>query len=79
MWEQGVIEIPDKAGKNVSCCYWVKKFEEGSSWGINNGKISKLEIKIDETTVCKYERGWDIKPTCENAEIALSILLNEYN
>lgn len=79
MWEEGVIEIPDKYGKNVRCCYWVKTFEECSSWGINNGKISKLEIKINDVVVCNYDRGWDIKPTCENAKIALSILLNKYN
>ena len=31
------------------------------------------------TIVCNYDRGWDVEPTCREAEMALCILLNNYN
>jgi len=80
-WSEGTISIPDAKDKTkyTVCRYWVKHYEGGSEWGINGGKISKLEIRIDDLNVCSYDRGWDIKPTCTEAELALSILLNDYN
>lgn len=79
MWERGAIGISSNKGKYASCKYCVKCFEEGSSWGINNGKISKLQIKINDVLACNYHRGWDIEPLNETAEQALAILLKEYN
>lgn len=81
-WREGTIGIPtgkDLKGKATICHWWVKDYEEPSEYGINGGKISKLQIKIDGKTVCNYDRGWDVKPTCKEAEITLSILLNAYN
>lgn len=49
------------------------------AYGINGGRISKLMIKIDGETVCNYDRGWDIHPTCKEAEMALCILLENHN
>lgn len=68
-------------GNNKIARYWVKAFEEGSEYGINEGKISKLTIKIDGCEVVNYDRGWDIEPD-ENDKatmIAYSVLLNAYN
>lgn len=81
MWSEGTIGIPDANDKekHMICHYWVKHYEEGSEFGINGGKISKLQIKINDRTVCNYDRGWDIEPTCKEAELALCILLNDYN
>ncbi len=79
MWKRGVIGIPDDKGRYVSCKYCVKCFEKGSGWGINNGRISKLQIKINDVLVCNYDRGWDIEPINEVAEQALAILLKEYS
>ena len=60
--------------------YWVKHHDEPSeTYGINGGRISKLMIKIDDDTVCNYDRGWDIHPSCNEAEMALCILLENYN
>lgn len=59
--------------------YWIKVYEEGSRFGINNGKISKLMLKLDGEIIANYDRGWDIKPTCEEANLALCILLSEHN
>lgn len=81
LWHEGTIGIPQKNGNSKIAHYWVKAYDEGSAYGINEGKISKLEIKIDGETVASYDRGWDIEPTEDNeaALIAYSILLNEYN
>lgn len=80
-WHEGTIGIPQKNGSSKIAHYWVKTFEEGSEWGINGGKISKLLIKIDGEWVANYDRGWDVKPADDDeaAQLAYCILLNEYN
>ena len=82
MWSEGTIGIPDSKDKNkyTVCHYWVKRYEEPSEvYGLNGGKISKLTIKIKGTVAANYDRGWDIEPTCKEAELALCILLDKYN
>lgn len=71
MWSEGTIGIPEADDKYKVIHYWVKHYEEPSDeYGINGGKISKLTLKVD---------GGDIEPTCKEAEMALGILLNNYN
>ena len=41
--------------------FYVKHYEEGSEYGIENGRISKLEIRKDGSTLVNYDRGWDIR------------------
>ena len=75
MWLEGTIGIPKNktAGKEyIAVHYFVKVYDEPSKFGINHGKISKLELKQDD-------RGWNIHPTTKEAEIALCILLNQHN
>ena len=82
MWLEGTIGIPEDktAGKKyMTVHYVVKVYDEPSKFGINNGKISKLQLKQDGEVVAKYDRGWDIRPTTKEAEIALCILLNQHN
>jgi hypothetical protein len=82
MWSEGTIGIPDAKDKTkyTVCRYWVKHYDEPSEvYGLNKGKISKLEIRIDDIKVASYDRGWDLEPTCKEAELALCILLNNYN
>lgn len=79
MWHEGVIGIPQKDGSTVRVRYQAKAHEEGSVFGINEGRISKLWLQINGQTVANYDRGWDVKPTCEEANLALCILLNDYN
>lgn len=80
MWKEGTIGIPDKNGCYQVVHYWIKHFEESSEdYGINGGRISKLSLKLDGEWIANYDRGWDIEPTCEAANLALCILLNEYN
>lgn len=80
MWKEGIIGIPTKDGGYKKVKYWVKHFEEPSEdYGINGGKISKLSLKMDGEWIANYDRGWDIKPTCQEAEMVLCIILNEHN
>ena len=82
MWSEGTIGIPVVADKNkyTACHYWVKHYDEPSEiYSLNKGKISKLMIKINGTVAANYDRGWDIEPTCKEAELVLCILLNNYN
>lgn len=79
MWREGTIGIPAGGDKYIACHYWIKRYDTGSMYGINGGRISKLTIRTDNGTVCNYDRGWDVKPTCPEAEKALAILLEEFN
>ncbi len=81
LWHEGTIGIPINKKDTKIAHYWVKAYDEGSVYGINEGKISKLEIKIDGKTVVAYDRGWEIEPD-ENDKatmIAYSICLDQYN
>ena len=42
-----------------------KLFDEGSEFGINNGRVSKLSIQDNNNWIVNYDRGWDIKPNKE--------------
>ena len=78
MWHEGTIGIKDKDGKMVGIHYQVKVYDEGSQYGIEGGRISKLWLRQGKTTVANYDRGWDIKPQTPEAETALAILMHEY-
>ena len=74
MWSKGSIEID---GTKVQ--YWVKHFEDGSEWGIDGGRISKLECRADGKMLLHYERGWDMEPETELGYRAYAILTKMYN
>ena len=74
MWKKGSIKVQDSIIR-----YWIKCYERGSKFGIDEGRISKLMLKRDGEIVANYDRGWDMKPADEETEFALSILLKEYN
>ena len=78
MWREGSIGVPGSEGGIVSVRYQVKVYDEGSVFGINGGRISKLWLSIDGREVANYDRGWDVRPTRKEAEIALAILLDEF-
>lgn len=79
MWEHGVIEIPLGRGKVARCEFWAKVYEEGSEFGINGGRISKLSIKLNGKETCNYERGWDIRPTDEATKQAYDLIIKAFN
>ena len=82
MWTEGSIRV-----RNSTFHYWVKHYEEPSEdFGIDlsaeqagGGRISKLTLKRNGETVYNYDRGLDVKPTDEDTETALAILIKEYN
>lgn len=74
MWKQGAMLVNNQVIK-----YWVKHYEEPSEYGIEGGRISKLTLRAGDEEIANYDRGWDIEPKTENAEIALAILMKEYN
>lgn len=79
MWKEGTIGIPKPDGSYKAVHYWIKVYEEGSQFGINGGKISKLMLKLDGEIIANYDRGWDVEPATKEANLALCILLNEHN
>ena len=74
MWSEGSIKL----GSDIFH-YWMKQYDEGSQFGIEGGRISKLMLKRNGTIVCSYDRGWDIEPADENTATALAILMKDYN
>ena len=74
MWKEGSIKVHDSI-----IHYWVKCYEKSSKLGIDKGRISKLMLKRKEEIIANYDRGWDIEPVDEDAEIALATLLLEHN
>ncbi len=83
MWHEGTIGIPMTGeGKATKIAhFWVKVYDEGSEYGIENGRISKMMVKIDGKTVINYDRGWDIEPDENDSAVmtAYSILMHSYN
>lgn len=73
-WQEGVVRVYDE-----NYHYWVKVYATGSQYGIEGGRISKLTIKRCSDTVANYDRGWDIKPADEYTQIALAIIMDQYN
>lgn len=53
MWESGIFN---------GFKWEAKIYNEGSEYGINNGRVSKLFVKNGESYVITYDRGWDIEP-----------------
>lgn len=75
MWSEGSMKV-----RNSVFHYWVKHYEEPSeTYGIEGGRISKATLKRNGQIVYNYDRGLDIAPADEDTEIALAILMKNYN
>lgn len=74
MWKEGTVRVNGDIFH-----YWMKQYEEGSEFGINGGRISKLTIKRSGREVYNYDRGEDIAPIDKNTETALAIILKSDN
>jgi flagellar hook protein FlgE len=70
MWSNGKIDGYE---------YSVKHFENGSEFGIDEGRISKIEIRKDGNILANYDRGWDIEPKDATVKAILIKLLERYN
>ena len=74
MWKEGAIRVGNSIFK-----FWVKHYDEGSQYGIDEGCSLKVTLKRNGQTVCNYDRGWDVLPVDADTETALEILKKEYN
>lgn len=55
-----------------------KIYDIGSVYGINGGRISKLEARRAGRIVANYDRGWGIKPVDDDAQNAIDALVALY-
>lgn len=63
------------SGDIGSYSFSAKVFEEGSDYGIENGKVSKLSVSDSKSQILNYDRGWDVKPkTAEQKKVLKAIL-----
>lgn len=74
MWKEGSIRVNGSIYH-----YWIKQWDECSKFGIEGGRISKLTIRRNGVEVVNYDRGWDIKPSDPNAQLAMEIILHGEN
>ena len=74
MWKEGSLRL----GGDIFH-YWMKQYEEGSQFGIDGDRISKLILKRNGEIVYNYDRGLDVAPVDENTVFALEILLHSEN
>ena len=74
MWHEGSLEVGDSIFQ-----YCIKAYGEGSDYGIDEGRISKLMLKRKGKVVCNYDRGWDIRPRDQDTLQALEELKKSYN
>ena len=74
MWKEGSLRVHDSLYH-----YWMKVYEEGSRFGIDGGKVSKLMLKRSGVIAANYDRGWDVKPTDPDTQLAVEILLHSDN
>ena len=70
MWSEGTLN---------GYAYWVKHFEKGSDYGINEGRISKLSIRKDGKEIYNYDRGLDFDKLDQGGRAVYAELLERYN
>lgn len=75
MWDEGMIAIDQK----VVYTYFVKHFDERSQFGIDGGKISKLEIRQNNIISVHYDRGWITHPITEVETAIYDMIIKIYN
>lgn len=79
MWSKGNLLIPTENGEKI-CHYQIKHFAEPSEdYGLEGSRISKAEIRIDGKTTLLYDRGWSVEPEDEATQLALLVLMKQYN
>ena len=74
LWHEGSLRVHGSIFH-----YWFKQYDEGSEFGIDGGRISKLMLKRDGEIAYNYDRGLDIGSGDKQTETALAILMKEYN
>lgn len=59
----------------------VKAYDEGSIYGINGGRVSKLFVvdKRTEAVVASYDRGWDVMPVDQETSAVVDLVVNAFS
>ena len=70
MWAEGTVN-------GYEC--WVKHYWEGSEYGIDGGRISKLTIRKDGKEIYNYDRGLEFDNLDANGKEVYAKLLKQYN
>lgn len=70
MWTMGKI---DYQGQEVN--YIAKVSSQPSEFGIDLGRVFKLDIDVADETIASYDRGWDTYPETEEHEAILEEVL----
>jgi hypothetical protein len=82
LWVEGAVR--DLAGGKVireRCWFQAKVFNEGSEYGIDQGRVSKLLVRRKmpdghNIDIINYDRDWDIRPEDDDANLLLNIVLH---
>lgn len=75
LWKKGRIAISTEEGDH-EFSWEAKVYDEGSPFGINGGRVSKLYIYHHKVCICSYDRGWDIKPASYEVEQIVNYITN---
>lgn len=55
--------------------YSVKLYDQPSEYGVDGGRVSKMEVWRDGKLVVNYDRGWDVEPETDGErEIVKKVL-----
>ena len=59
----------------------VKRFDQPSVFGIDEGRISKLWIasRVSYRAIATYDRGWDRLPRFDNEIEATQVVIDRFN
>ena len=68
-----------KNGKIGGYTYYAKSYETGSQYGINEGRISKLEIRKDGKLLYNYDRDLDFDNLDAEGKEAYEQILAKHN
>jgi len=64
---------------NNGITFSAKIFDEGSELGIDNGRISKLDIRVDNKTIVNFDRGWDVGPKSPEQKVIYTAIVSKLN
>ncbi len=55
-----------------------KVFDVGSRYGIDGGRVSKLEVWFKDRAVLHYDRGWAVRPKTPKQEQVLTAIVGAF-
>ena len=78
-WTTGTVQA-----NGQTYTYSVKHFDEPSCYGIRNGRVSKLEIRLagqkaPSMVVLNYSRGWDVRAQNAETRMVRDAILKRFN